>query len=270
MDPRPIGIFDSGLGGLTGAKALREMLPGEDLIYFGDSANAPYGTRSRAELLALAGSNIAFLQSFDVKAILVACGTVSSTVLGTLRTRPGTPALFDVVEAACVTAAGSGARRVAVTATEATIRSGAFPRRLRELAPELEIFSKPCQSLVTTVEQGHFRAGDPVAEAAVASELEAVRAFRPELVLLACTHFPLLSDSIASYLGPDVRLLSVSAEAAAALARDLRQRGACAGRKTGLTRWFTSGEITEFARLSGLFLGHTILPERHVNPMERN
>ena len=158
MDPRPIGIFDSGLGGLTAARTLEELLPGETLIYFGDSANAPYGIRTREQLLALAGANTDFLLRFDVKAILVACGTVSSTVIGRVRERCAVP-MFDVLEAACRGAAALGAKRVAVTATEATVKSGAFPRRLGELDGTMEVFSKACQSLVAAVEAGHFRRG---------------------------------------------------------------------------------------------------------------
>ena len=266
MDPRPIGIFDSGLGGLTAAKALEEILPGENLVYFGDSVNAPYGTRSREELFALASATRDFLFGFDVKAFVVACGTVSSTVLGEVRKTCPVP-MFDVLGAACETAAGSGARRVAVAATEATVRSGAFERRLKELSPspDMEVFSKACQSLVTTVERGHFCAGDPVAEAAVAAELGPIRDYAPDTLILACTHFPLLERSIAAYLGPQVKLLSVGAETARALEGYLRENGLLSGRARGANRWFTSGSVAEFAEFAEIFLGHKVVPEQHVN-----
>lgn len=264
MDPRPIGIFDSGLGGLTAAKALEEILPGESLVYFGDSVNAPYGTRSREELFALASANRDFLLGFDVKAFVVACGTVSSTVLGEVRKTCPVP-MFDVVGAACGTAAEAGARRVAVAATEATVRAGAFERRLKELSPDMEVFSKACQSLVATVERGHFCAGDPVAEAAVAAELAPIRDYAPDTLILACTHFPLLEQSIAAYLGPQVKLLSVGAETARALEGYLRENGLLSGRTRGVHRWFTSGSVAEFAEFAEIFLGHKVIPERHVN-----
>ncbi|MBR1659076.1 MAG: aspartate/glutamate racemase family protein, partial [Oscillospiraceae bacterium] len=184
MDARPIGLFDSGLGGLTAARTLEQLLPGEDLIYFGDSANAPYGVRPLPELRRLAEANTDFLLGFGVKAILVACGTVSSTVLDAVRRSCPVP-MFDVVGPACAAVAESGAQRVAVAATDATIRSGAFDRALRSRNPALEVLSKACQSLVQTVEQGHFRPGDPEAEAAVARELAPVRRFRPQALLLA-------------------------------------------------------------------------------------
>ena len=268
MDPRPIGIFDSGLGGLTAAKALEKILPGENLIYFGDSANAPYGVRSSAELERMATANAAFLASFDVKAVLVACGTVSSTVIGRVREKFSFP-LFGVVDAPCRAASAlTKTGRVAVAATEASIRSGAFARALKAQNPALEVFPKACQSLVSTVEAGHFSAGDPIAEAAVAAELEPIRAFCPDTLMLGCTHFPLLHDAIAAYMGPGVALVNVSEETAKALRDDLIEHDLCSDREIGDRRWFTSGSTEEFARYAGLFLGHAVTPERHVNSLE--
>ena len=262
MDQRPIGIFDSGLGGLTAAKALEEILPGENLIYFGDSANAPYGVREKDELLALGTANAAFLSRFDVKAILVACGTVSSNVLDTVEKRFPVP-FFGVLDAPCAAAAALSAGRVAVAATEATIRSGAFARRLQTLRPGLEVCSKACQSLVVTVERGHFCPGDPVAEAAVAEELAQIRDFRPDTLVLACTHFPLLRDIIAAYMGEGVALLDVGAEAARALKAYLAENGLLARRERAEHRWFTSGSLAEFSEFAEIFLGHKVRPEAH-------
>lgn len=267
MDQRPIGMFDSGLGGLTAAKTLEEILPGENLIYFGDSRNAPYGTRSRAELSALACANAELLRGFDCKAILIACGTVSSNVMDVLRARyPGLP-LFGVIDAACDRAAAESAGRIAVSATEATVRSGAFARALLARRPEAEVFSKPCQSLVALAEEGHFAAGDPLAEAAVAREFAEIRARRPDTLLLACTHFPLFRDSIAAYMGPDTALLSVGEETARALKRALAERDMLAQREEGQRRWFTSGSPEEFERLGAIFLGHDIHAEQ-IYPQE--
>ena len=261
MDPRPIGIFDSGLGGLTAAKTLEEILPGENLIYFGDSANAPYGTRSKPELAALAAGCAGFLARFGVKAVLVACGTVSSNAMDTLRSRFPLP-FFDVLEPACAEAAGlCPAGRIAVAATEATVRSGAFQRSLERLAPGAAVFSKACQSLVTLVEQGHFSPGDPAAEAAVHAELEPIRAFAPDVLVLGCTHFPLLAETIRAELGPEVKLLSVGEAAARALRAHLAAEGLLADRTEGERRWFTSGDPADFSAKAAQFLGHKIAAE---------
>ncbi|MBR1660440.1 MAG: glutamate racemase [Oscillospiraceae bacterium] len=265
MDPRPIGIFDSGLGGLTAAKALEALLPGEDLIYFGDSANAPYGVRDPVSLETLATANAAFLAEFDVKAVLVACGTVSSTVIGRVREKFPFP-LFDVVNAPCRAAAHlSRGGRIAVAATETSIRSGAFVRALRETDPKLTVFPKACQSLVAAVEAGHFQAGDPAAAAAVAAEMGPIRDFGPDTLLLGCTHFPLLREAIAAYLGGDVALVGVGEEAAKALRDHLKAGGMLAERERGSRRWFTSGDPAEFARSAEVFLGHPVSPEQHIN-----
>jgi len=269
MDQRPIGVFDSGLGGLTAAKTLEEILPGENLIYFGDSRNAPYGTRPREELAKLARANAAFLRGFDCKAILVACGTVSSNVMDVLAADfPALP-FHGVIDAACEKAAAcSPGGRIAVAATEATIRSGAFTRALLSRRPDAQVFPKPCQSLVALAESGHFAADDPLAQAAVAAEFEPLRAQRPDTLLLACTHFPLFRDCIARFMGPGVTLLSVGEETAYALKEALAAQGALARRKEGARRWFTSGDPTEFERLGAVFLGHDVKAEQYIHPQE--
>lgn len=269
MDLRPIGVFDSGLGGLTAAKTLEEILPGENLIYFGDSRNAPYGTRTRAELAALAAANAAFLRSFDCKAILVACGTVSSNAMDALTARwPGFP-FFGVIDAACDRASAiSASGRIAVAATEATVRSGAFTRALLARRPDAAVLAKPCQSLVALAEAGHFSADDPLARAAVAEEFAPIRAEGPDTLLLACTHFPLFREAIAQYMGPDVALLSVGEETARTLKAALADAGALAAREAGVRRWFTSGPTAEFERLGAIFLGRPIKAEQHIHPQE--
>lgn len=266
MDQRPIGVFDSGLGGLTAAKTLEEILPGENLIYFGDSRNAPYGTRPRAELSVLARANAAFLRSFDCKAILVACGTVSSNVMDVLTARwPGLP-IFGVIDAACDRAAAeTKTGRIAVAATEATVRSGAFTRALLARRPDAEVIAKPCQSLVALAERGHFSADDPEAAAAVEREFAPIKAQQPDTLLLACTHFPLFRETIARCMGPDVALLSVGEETARALRRSLSAREMLAQREAGARRWFTSGSTAEFERLGAIFLGHPISAELHIH-----
>ena len=270
MDQRPIGIFDSGLGGLTAAKALEEILPGENLIYFGDNRNAPYGTRSRAQLAKLATANAGFLRGHDCKAILVACGTVSSNAMDALRSRFELP-ICGVLERACRDAvARTKTGRIAVIATDATIHSDAYARELRRLDSGVEVFSKSCQSLVMVTEQGHFAQNDPVGRDAVAEELGPVKAWGPDVLILACTHFPLLSDAIAEWMGPDTALISVSASAARELKELLAAKGMLAERSGGTGRWFTSGDPENFASYAEAFLGHSIRAEQHINQESEN
>lgn len=265
MDQRPIGIFDSGLGGLTAAMTLETILPEEDLVYFGDSANMPYGVKSKPEIRSLALANAAFLNRFDVKAVLVACGTVSSNALGDLREKYSMP-FFGVVEAACAAAVHSAPTgRIAVIATKATIESAAFEKCIQGMLPNATVFSKACQSLVVTVENGHFRFGDPVAEQAVAEELAAVKAFAPEVLILACTHFPLLQESIERYMGAGTKLFSVSEETAKQLKEYLTEHDMLSGRRGGTREWYTSGDTDAFEENAALFLGHAVNARKHVN-----
>lgn len=265
MDKRPIGIFDSGLGGMTAAKVLEELLPGEDLIYFGDSGRMPYGVRPREEIVRFAMEDAAFLDGFGVKAFLVACGTITSNALEELRGAFSAP-FFGVVDAACRRAAGlTRTGRVGVIATQASVRSGVYGRGLLALDSGLRVFSKACVSFPPLVEQGHFRPGDPLAEQAVREELEAVRRADVDVLILGCTHFPLLEELISAYLGPGVTLVSAGAEAARELAKDLEERGLLSGKSTGGSRsWYTSGDTAVFASAAGTFLGHPITPARHV------
>ena len=148
MDMRPIGVFDSGLGGLTAVASLRRILPEEDLIYFGDTARVPYGGRSKETILKYARQDVRFLRSFDLKAILIACGTVTTTSLPTLQSENDLP-LVGVVEPTCRRAAlVTRSKRVGIIATQASIRSGAYEAVLRRLDPEIQVLGQPCPLFV--------------------------------------------------------------------------------------------------------------------------
>lgn len=263
MDQRAIGVFDSGLGGLTAAGVLEQTLPCENLIYFGDTANMPYGPRSREDIIRLALRNGEFLRSFDVKAVLVACGTVSSNAMEQLRRSFDIP-FIGVIEAAALAAAeASQSGRVGVIATEASIRSGAYLRELESLDRGLRIKQSACPSFVPLVESGHFSEKDSAVKAAVERELAEMKRSGVDTLILGCTHFPLLQRAIEDYMGPEVSLVSCGAEAALALADQLRGRDMlCPFGEKGGRRWFTSGDTESFARSAELFLGHGIRAEK--------
>ena len=148
MDYRPVGIFDSGMGGLTAVRVLREMLPGEDIAYLGDTARVPYGGRSVEELRRIAESDARFLRAREIKAMLVACGTVSSNCLGEVEATAGVPVIGVVKPAAAEAAAATKNGKIGVLSTVATMRSGAFVRELLRLSPELEVTSSGSPLLV--------------------------------------------------------------------------------------------------------------------------
>ena len=164
MDQRPVGVFDSGVGGLTAVRELRKLLPSENIIYFGDSSRVPYGGRSAEILLKYARQDVHFLRSFDIKAILVACGTVSTTCLPVLRQENDLP-ILGVVEPACRRAAAvTKNRRVGLIATAASVRSGAYERCIAAIDPAVEVIAKACPLFVPLVENGRYKLGDVVIE----------------------------------------------------------------------------------------------------------
>lgn len=249
MDTRPIGFFDSGLGGLTAVRALRAMLPEENILYFADTGRMPYGGRSREQLRRMARQDLDFVGSFGPKAILVACGTVSSNAPDLLEANP-IPS-FGVLKASVEALAripGNGP--LGVIATEASIRSGAFQSALAEACPGREILALPCPRFVPLIESGHTDPADPLLR-------EAMDCLAPlkgaELLLLGCTHYGLISPAIRDYLGPGTRLVEASVCAARAVREHLLARDMTGGR--GEARYFTSGDPAEFDAAAGSFLG---------------
>ena len=259
MDTRPIGIFDSGLGGLTAVSALRKLMPEENIVYFGDTARNPYGTRSVAELRRMAEENLQFLRRFGVKAVLAACGTMSANV-------PDILDQFEVhvenVLTPSVSAMSSikGSGPLAVIATDASIRSGAFARALRERCPGRDILSIACQDFVRLCETGHTSPDDPLLQETVRQLMAPVREAHAAAVLLGCTHFGLIADAIGDYLGPGTELVSASACAAKQIARYLTDHEMAGG--DGSTVFFTSGDVTEFEKKAGSFLGRGIAAKK--------
>lgn len=226
----------------------------------------PYGGRSVEELQDIALSDAAFVSSFDVKAILVACGTMSACAMDSLRNAfPDVP-FFSVENAACdAVVAATETRRVGVIATAGSIRNGMFERGIKSRDGRIEVIARACPSWAGMVEQGHFRPGDPIAEKAVRKDLAEFAASDIDTLLLGCTHYPLLSDIIANVLGPELRQISCGAETARALAAYLKERHMLTGRETkGRHRWFTSGDTSLFAAGAGVFLGHPIEAEQHI------
>ena len=256
MDRRAIGVFDSGLGGLTAAKVLEDTLPCENLIYFGDTANMPYGPRSREELVELATWNARFLLQSDVKAILVACGTVSSNAMAELRERFDVP-FFGVIDSACLAAAeATESGRVGVIATEACLRSGAYRRTLESLGRGLRVFDAACPSFVPLVESGHTDPRESIVRTAVEEELRALRKAGVDTLILGCTHYPLLKEVLQQIMGPDVSLIDPGAEAAHAAREALFAAGLESGREEGGTaHYYVSDDPEGFSHSARLFLG---------------
>ena len=257
MDRRPIGIYDSGIGGLTGLKALRRLLPGEDFVFFGDSGRMPYGPRPKEELCRIAKQDMDFLAQFDVKAILAACGTISSAARPVLADYP-IPAFGVVDPALDAMTAVPGDRPLCIIATAASIHSGEFTEALaKRCRYGREIVGVPCPEFAPMIEAGHIRRSDPVVMDAVARALEPIRGRDFGALLLGCTHYGIIEDAIRDYLGADVPLLSASECAVKALCDHLIGAGLTNDRQTGGTaRFFESGDPGHFEAFAEPYLEH--------------
>ena len=253
MDNRPIGIFDSGLGGLTGLMALRALLPEEDLIYFGDTGRMPYGGRPTGQLRRMAAQNLAFMAGLGVKAVFVACGTFSSTASDLLESFP-TPSFGVLRAGADALARVPGDGPLAVLATKASIDSGAFTRALRERCPGREILPVACPRFVPLIESGHSGREDPLVRAAVAKYLAPLRG--ADAVLLGCTHYGIVEGALRRFLPEETLLVSASACGAAAI-RDLLDREGLRG-GSGEEKYLVSGDPEAFQEAASLLLGRSI------------
>lgn len=262
MDRRPIGVFDSGLGGLTAVRELARLMPEEDLVYFGDTGRVPYGGRSRDILVKYARQDVNFLRTFDPKAIVIACGTVSTTALDVLQRENDIP-VFGVVEPAVHAAAKQTVSgRVGLIGTRATIRSGAYERELAKLRPDARVLAEACPLFVPLVENGRSRPGDIVVETVAAEYLAPMKTEGVDTLILGCTHYPLLKEVIGRYMGPEVALVDVGARCARWVAAELDREGLRTDRaEAGNRHYFVSDSTEDFAELASTFLGENVSGE---------
>lgn len=253
MDNRAIGVFDSGLGGLTAVRRLHALMPDEDIIYFGDTGRVPYGTRGRDTIIKYARQDVAFLRQFDLKAIIIACNTVSSVALDLLGQENDIP-IIGTVEPACrraMTMTQNG--KVGVIGTAATVRSGAYERYLHHADGSLTLYTQACPLFVPLVENGRVQRGDVVIETVVAEYLAPLKEAGVDTLILGCTHYPLLEGVIGDFMGPDVMLIDSGAEAA-----NLASTQFDPAERPGETRYFVSDDPDGFDQLAGLFLQEQI------------
>ena len=242
MNKRPIGVFDSGFGGLTAVRRLRGLMPCEHIIYFGDTSRVPYGNRSRDTILKYARQDTRFLRGFDLKAIVIACGTVSSNCLPQLQAENDIPIIGVVEPAVRRAAALTRSKRVGVVATRATVASGAFQQALTALDSDITVFSHPCPL------------EDPVIRLVAEEYLLPLREEGVDTLVLGCTHYPLLTEVISQVMGPEVALVDSGAESASALQTLLAEQDALSDGGGGVS-CYTSDRAADFQRLASLFLG---------------
>lgn len=262
MDNRPIGVFDSGLGGLTAMRKLVEAMPNEDIIYLGDTGRVPYGGRSRDTIIKYARQDIEFLLGHNIKAIVVACGTVSTVALEQVCSEYATP-IFGVVEPSAWKAARlTKSGRIGIIGTINSVNSGAYDRAIQHFRPGSETFSKACPLFVPLVENGRVKPGDRVIELVVEEYLSELRDKDIDTLILGCTHYPLLSEVIGAFMGPEVSLVSPGEETAEYLIKKLKQADALAQpERTGSHRYYVTDSTEGFRHLASLFMDCDISSE---------
>lgn len=258
MDDRPIGVFDSGLGGLTAVAEIRKILPFENIIYFGDTSRVPYGGRSPEILLKYARQDVGFLRSFDIKAVVVACGTVSTTALPQLKAESDLP-ILGVVEPACRRAVKmTKSKKVGLIATAASVRSKQYERTIAAIDPTVEVIGAACPLFVPLVENGRYRVGDAVVEQIAEEYLAPLREAGVDTLIMGCTHYPLLTEVVGKIMGEGVELINAGAEAAWELKRTLTATDALANEREGAYKLYASDITGDFATLAGQFLNDTV------------
>jgi glutamate racemase len=255
-----IGVFDSGVGGLTVAAALRRRLPGESILYLGDTARLPYGSKSPETVTRYTLRNIEFLAERGVKAVVVACNTASALALpmldAALHLKVPT---WGVIEPGARKAAELSRGRIGILATEATVRSDAYPRALRALRPELDIRSQACPLFVPLVEEGWH--DDPVTEQVAERYLRPLLDAGVDTLVLGCTHYPLLVPVLRRVAGPDVTLVDSAAAVAEVVARDLAAGAMAAATHEPEHHVCVTDAGDKFRELAGRILGEDVTLE---------
>ncbi len=252
-----IGVFDSGIGGLTVVRALMERVPEENIVYFGDSARVPYGTKSPETVLGFARENLKFLKSRNIKMIVVACNTVSAVALPILKAEEKLPVTGVLLPGALSASKTTESGKVAVIGTTATIHSGAYEEALHAINPDLEIFSQACPLFVSLAEEGWLN--NDVTRLTARKYLEPVIEFGADTLVLGCTHYPLLREVISEVMGKGVKLVDSANECANEVEKILEENDL---RKitgdTGKIRVFMSDVPYKFKEIGERFLGRSL------------
>ena len=259
MNSLPIGIFDSGVGGLSVLRAVRERLPRENIIYLGDTARVPYGTKSRSTVERYAVEDAAFLIHKGVKVIIIACNTASALARERLRSEFEIPFLSVIGPGVRAAAKATKSNRIGVIATEATIGSDAYAKGIREIFgnESVEIFSGACPLFVPLVEEGET--DSPITKSVAEKYLAPLREQNIDTLVLGCTHYPLLKKVIAETIGSEVNLIDSGAATAIEMADLLAQQNLLNSQtENGKCEFYVTDSAQRFNRIAERFLGHKL------------
>ncbi|MBD3378861.1 MAG: glutamate racemase [Candidatus Omnitrophica bacterium] len=248
---RPIGIFDSGVGGLTVARSVRKYLPGENIVYFGDTARVPYGNKSRETILRFSREIMAFLTEKGVKMVIVACNTASSLALSAIKKEYTVPVIGVIEPGVKESLKISTNKRVGVIGTRSTVASGAYKKKLLAEEPSCRVFSRDCPMFVPLVENRFFN--DPATLRIAELYLSGIRKRKVDSLILGCTHYPLLKTVIGKVM-KGVKLVDSSVAVAKYVKKALEAEDMASSRKRGKTAYFVSDDPGSFCRVARIFL----------------
>ena len=256
MNQAPLGVFDSGIGGLTVARALFERLPRESVIYFGDTARVPYGPKSPDTVRRYSGEILAFLLKRGVKAVVVACNTSTAHALEFLKERSPVPVVGVIEPGARAAVAATKTGVIGVIGTAGTVASGAYERAIKALRPDARVHAQPCPLFVPLVEEGWFE--HPAAELIAREYLEPLRRANVDVLVLGCTHYPLLKSQLARVMGPAVKLVDSAEETAKVVSGELERLDLLANGGSHDHRFVVSDDEPHFRKVGALFLGEKL------------
>lgn len=258
MDNRPIGVFDSGLGGLTAVCEIKKIMPFEDIIYFGDTGRVPYGTRSKDTIIKYTRQDINFLKNYNIKAVVVACGTVSSVALETVAHEYDIPIIGVVEPAVNLAITGEKNQKIGIIGTTSTIKSASYSKLIKKISDEknlsIKTFEKDCPLFVPLVENGRFLSNDAVAKLVVEEYLSEIKSKNIDTLILGCTHYPLLKDIIQDFLGENVRLI----DPGKATAQYIHQFLDKSDKKIPKYNFYVTDDVESFSKNAKTFLGEEI------------
>lgn len=255
MRDDPIGVFDSGVGGLTCAKELLKLMPNENMIYLGDTARMPYGIKTKDTIAGYTNDNVNFLQRRDVKLIIAACGTVSSNVPAAQIRNLSVPFIDVIAPTISAAVKATKNKRIGIIGTPATIKSGSFNNRLKMYDKDIQTISNGCPQLVTLVQDGYIDEGNFITNSVCKEYLAPIKAFGVDTLILGCTHFPIISKIIQNIMGDDVTLIDSGYEAALEAKRVLSKLGLEREGKRDKVEYYVTSQPDNFDQVANIFLG---------------
>ena len=259
MDNRAIGVFDSGLGGLTVVKELHRLLPGEDIVYLGDTGRIPYGSRSRETIIKYASQDIDFLLKKDIKMIVAACGTVSSNYPKAMADQLPVPYLDVILPTAQTACALSRKGRIGVTGTAASLRSNAYGKAIRNIRSDARVFGNACPLLVHLVENGLVQPDNPITRLTVQMYLEPLMKEEIDTLILGCTHYPIIYEVFNSLMDYKVTLVDPGRCTAKAVQCYLaRNQMLSEKQEGGASEYNVTDDLAGFEASASLFLGEPL------------